>query len=57
MALPVRPTPRLGKEASRDFCARVDRDLQIKAAPPPTPDIDKVIARIVADANDSKKQG
>lgn len=55
--MPIRPTPWLDEDASRDFRARIDKEAGVKATVPATPDIDKVIARIVSDANDGKKQG
>jgi hypothetical protein len=55
MAMPIRPTPWLDKESSKTFLARVKRESQIQAASPATPNIDRVIAQIVADANNRKK--
>lgn len=55
MARPIRPTPRLDREASRVFLNKVEKERKEQVRPPATPNIDKAIEMIMSDASDRKK--
>jgi hypothetical protein len=55
MARPIAPTPCLDPESSREFLKRVEKDLHKSVEPTPTPKVDAVIERIMADAAKREK--
>jgi len=55
MALPIAPTPKLGKEASEKFIKRVNRDLKNPVGPVPTPKLNEAIRMIKTDATREAK--
>jgi len=55
MALPISSTPKLGKDASKKFIKKVERDLKKKVGKIPTPKLNEAIRTIKADADKVKK--
>jgi len=55
MALPISSTPKLGKDASKKFIKRVERDLKKKVGKIPTPKLNEAICIIKADADKATK--
>ena len=55
MARPIAPTPQLDVEETRAFLEKVAQDLKTPIGPVPTPNIDKAIEMVMADAQDRAK--